>query len=212
MARCTGALCHQSATQQQHRTETTSCGSTMRLWRDLEDRQACSGAGAGVLKHPCTYIFLCTLVKCICLNSALVPAPSSNTLVTCIWPHLQVVTSMCLLCVCRCLSRSSIDECMVAQDVLCFACLSTCNHCIALYAQPINAQPQRASGDVPVNQHAYIRVHVHPKRFPAVYTTDWKVWYSCTGIICISYQSPDCLRSPAQCPQFGCPPPINQKL
>ena len=29
--------------------------------------------------------------------------------------------------------------------------------------------------DVLVNQHAYIRVHVHPKRFPAVYGVDWKV-------------------------------------
>ena len=36
-------------------------------------------------------------------------------------------------------------------------------------------QPQRATQDVSINQHAFIRVHVHPKRFPAVYTVDWKV-------------------------------------
>ena len=36
-------------------------------------------------------------------------------------------------------------------------------------------QPQRATEDVGINQHAFIRVHVHPKRFPAVYTVDWKV-------------------------------------
>lgn len=36
-------------------------------------------------------------------------------------------------------------------------------------------QPQRATQDVGINQHAFIRVHVHPKRFPAVYTVDWKV-------------------------------------
>ncbi|KAL3148480.1 hypothetical protein ABBQ38_013923 [Trebouxia sp. C0009 RCD-2024] len=35
-------------------------------------------------------------------------------------------------------------------------------------------QPQRATQDVVINQHAFIRVHVHPKRFPAVYTVDWK--------------------------------------
>lgn len=26
-----------------------------------------------------------------------------------------------------------------------------------------------------IGKWAYIRVHVHPKRFPAVYTVDWKV-------------------------------------
>ena len=26
-----------------------------------------------------------------------------------------------------------------------------------------------------VGQHAYIRVHAHPKRFPAAYVFDWKV-------------------------------------
>lgn len=36
-------------------------------------------------------------------------------------------------------------------------------------------QPQRALQDVSINEHAFIRVHVHPKRFPAVYTVDWKV-------------------------------------
>ena len=36
-------------------------------------------------------------------------------------------------------------------------------------------QPQRATQDVTINQYAYIRVHVHPKRFPAVYSVDWKV-------------------------------------
>ena len=35
--------------------------------------------------------------------------------------------------------------------------------------------PQRATQDVSINQHAFIRVHLHPKRFPAVYTVDWKV-------------------------------------
>jgi hypothetical protein len=26
-----------------------------------------------------------------------------------------------------------------------------------------------------VSRHAYVRVHVHPKRFPAAYSVDWKV-------------------------------------
>ena len=26
-----------------------------------------------------------------------------------------------------------------------------------------------------MSRHAYIRVHVHPKRFPAAYIVDWKV-------------------------------------
>lgn len=35
--------------------------------------------------------------------------------------------------------------------------------------------PQRASEDAVVGQHAYIRVHVHPKRFPAAYAVRWEV-------------------------------------
>ena len=35
--------------------------------------------------------------------------------------------------------------------------------------------PQRATADAAVHEHAYIRVHLHPKRFPAAYSVDWKV-------------------------------------
>lgn len=35
-------------------------------------------------------------------------------------------------------------------------------------------RPQRASTDCHVNAGAYIRVHLHPKRFPAAHTWDWK--------------------------------------
>ena len=38
-----------------------------------------------------------------------------------------------------------------------------------------HSQPQRVTQDVAVSQHAYVRVHVHPKRFPAVHNVDWKV-------------------------------------
>ena len=55
-----------------------------------------------------------------------------------------------------------------------------CNKCVrltpcTLLLQPIHVQPQRAAKDVLVNQYAYIRLHLHPKRFPAVYSVDWKV-------------------------------------
>lgn len=41
--------------------------------------------------------------------------------------------------------------------------------------QPELSQPKRAAEDVLVSKHAYVRVHVHPKRFPAAYIVDWKV-------------------------------------
>lgn len=55
-----------------------------------------------------------------------------------------------------------------------------CNECVhltfcTLLLQPVHAQPQRAAKDVLVNQYAYIRLHLHPKRFPAVYSVNWKV-------------------------------------
>jgi hypothetical protein len=41
--------------------------------------------------------------------------------------------------------------------------------------QPEHSQPQRAKHDIEVDEFAYIRVHMHPKRFAAVYNVDWKV-------------------------------------
>lgn len=35
--------------------------------------------------------------------------------------------------------------------------------------------PQRAASDAVVPRHAYLRVHLHPKRFPAAYDVDWAV-------------------------------------
>ena len=35
--------------------------------------------------------------------------------------------------------------------------------------------PRRALRDVAVPRFAYVRVHVHPIRYPAAYTTDWRV-------------------------------------
>lgn len=46
---------------------------------------------------------------------------------------------------------------------------------LSLRVQSEMCHPQRATQDVSINQHAFIRVHLHPKRFPAVYTVDWKV-------------------------------------
>ncbi|DBA92790.1 TPA: hypothetical protein ACH3X1_002981 [Trebouxia sp. C0004] len=40
--------------------------------------------------------------------------------------------------------------------------------------QAEQCQPKRVTQDIAINKHAFIRVHVHPKRFPAVYTVDWK--------------------------------------
>ncbi|BDA46168.1 probable mitochondrial RNA pseudouridine synthase Rpusd4 [Coccomyxa sp. Obi] len=39
---------------------------------------------------------------------------------------------------------------------------------------PGHSQPQRASTDIHVDMNAYVRVHVHPKRFPNAYKVDWK--------------------------------------
>lgn len=39
---------------------------------------------------------------------------------------------------------------------------------------PGQSQPQRAATDVDVRMNAYVRVHVHPKRFPNAYKVDWK--------------------------------------
>ena len=41
--------------------------------------------------------------------------------------------------------------------------------------QPELSQTKRAAEDVQLTKHAYVRVHVHPKRFPAAYIVDWKV-------------------------------------
>ena len=35
--------------------------------------------------------------------------------------------------------------------------------------------PRRALRDVAVPRFAYVRVHVHPIRYPTAYTTDWRV-------------------------------------
>ncbi|DBA66437.1 TPA: hypothetical protein ACH3X2_002415 [Trebouxia sp. C0005] len=46
---------------------------------------------------------------------------------------------------------------------------------ISIYGkQAEHSQPKRVTQDIAINKHAFIRVHVHPKRFPAVYTVDWK--------------------------------------
>ena len=45
----------------------------------------------------------------------------------------------------------------------------------SLGVQPGLSRPQRALMNAAVEVNAYIRVHVHPKRFPAAYTVDWKV-------------------------------------
>ena len=45
--------------------------------------------------------------------------------------------------------------------------------CSAL--QPALDRPQRAGADCHINAGAYVRVHLHPKRFPAAHTWDWKV-------------------------------------
>lgn len=52
--------------------------------------------------------------------------------------------------------------------------------CPAAAAAAVRAQsqartPQRTTEDVIVSEHAYIRVHLHPKRFPATYSVDWAV-------------------------------------
>lgn len=51
----------------------------------------------------------------------------------------------------------------------------------------MHSRPKRATTDIPVNKHAYIRVHVHPKRFPAVYAADWKrqVVYECNNFVVV---------------------------
>ena len=36
-------------------------------------------------------------------------------------------------------------------------------------------QPKRATSDVIVARHSYLRVHAQPKRFPAAYSVDWEV-------------------------------------
>ncbi|KAK9817741.1 hypothetical protein WJX72_001472 [[Myrmecia] bisecta] len=46
---------------------------------------------------------------------------------------------------------------------------------------PRLAIPQRALADVVLADWAYVRVHVHPKRFPAVYLVDWKERILCNG-------------------------------
>ena len=39
---------------------------------------------------------------------------------------------------------------------------------------PRAARPKRlASRDAPLGEGGYVRVHVHPKRFPAAHDTDW---------------------------------------
>lgn len=40
--------------------------------------------------------------------------------------------------------------------------------------QAEQCQPKRVTQDIAINKHAFIRVHMHPKRFPAVYTVEWQ--------------------------------------
>lgn len=40
--------------------------------------------------------------------------------------------------------------------------------------QPRHTVVRRVMGDQHVEQHAYVRVHCQPKRFPAVYAYNWK--------------------------------------
>ena len=58
----------------------------------------------------------------------------------------------------------------------------------ACSGQPVHQQPQRAASDVPVEKYAYVRVHVHPKRFPSAYKVDWKV----------GSERPLCIEAPAE--------------
>ncbi len=40
-------------------------------------------------------------------------------------------------------------------------------------------QPKRATSDIDIPEHSYLRVHAQPKRFPAAYSVDWKVSSLC---------------------------------
>lgn len=42
-------------------------------------------------------------------------------------------------------------------------------------AQPAYSVPRRVVGDKLIDQHTFIRVHCHPKRFPVASSCDWKV-------------------------------------
>lgn len=43
------------------------------------------------------------------------------------------------------------------------------------FLQPSNSVPRRVASDVTIEQYAFIRVHCHPKRFPAAHDYNWKV-------------------------------------
>lgn len=41
--------------------------------------------------------------------------------------------------------------------------------------QPSHSIPRRVREDVTVEPNSFIRVHCHPKRFPAAYAYEWEV-------------------------------------
>ena len=65
---------------------------------------------------------------------------------------------------------------------------------LSLCLQSEMCHPQRAIQDVGINEYAFIRVHVHPKRFPAVYTVNWKVsMHAQRPASCLQYMIQVCL-------------------
>jgi hypothetical protein len=79
-----------------------------------------------------------------------------------------------------CISRSSLTESCVARTTGGTLPPSPppTSHTPALAHAPASPQsqartPQRMSRDAPVGRHAYIRVHLHPKRFPAAHAASW---------------------------------------
>lgn len=63
--------------------------------------------------------------------------------------------------------------------------------------------PQRLAGDVELSQHSYIRVHLNPKRFPAVYSVDWRVRWGWGGGLLPSTSIP-CIPDQATSRDFWC--------
>lgn len=49
------------------------------------------------------------------------------------------------------------------------------NSGVYFVVQPKLSQPRRATGDEEVDEFAYVRIHVHPKRFPSAHKVNWKV-------------------------------------
>lgn len=162
------------------------------------------GRQAGLLSCWCAQATLvaCTWPKHHCYMHL------AKALVTYTWlkhpcyMHLAAQRALCSLCVCRCLYRSGIG-CNVAPDLPCSVCLCTCPLLFcAVYAAC------QCSATKSLRRCACQSARLHPSPCPSQAL-------SCslhnrlegvvlvpsqplTGIICNTFQSPDC-SSPAQC-------------